>query len=69
MEINFSLHAAIASYQIFAYQERPDQLTVNESLWKRLGDVKPLLLPMACTLTHVTFKKQSSSKRLTLSNS
>ncbi|KAF8781533.1 Activating transcription factor 7-interacting like protein [Argiope bruennichi] len=44
-----SLHAEIANYQLFAYQEQPGP--VNSSLWKKVGDVKALPLPMACTLT------------------
>jgi len=48
-------HADIASYQLFAYQEGSDPPTVNGSVWKRVGDVKALPLPMACTLTQVNF--------------
>lgn len=42
-------HADIASYQLFAYQE--GSAFPASSLWKRVGDVKALPLPMACTLT------------------
>lgn len=42
-------HADIASYQLFAYQE--GSAAPASSLWKRVGDVKALPLPMACTLT------------------
>ena len=49
------MHADITSYQLFAYQERSDPPTVSESVWKRVGDVKALPLPMACTLTQVAF--------------
>ncbi|KAK7112795.1 hypothetical protein V1264_012186 [Littorina saxatilis] len=40
----------IASYQLFAYQETNSTLPLT-SLWKKVGDVKALPLPMACTLT------------------
>ncbi|XP_059353006.1 activating transcription factor 7-interacting protein 1-like isoform X2 [Daphnia carinata] len=51
MQGNLSHHADIASYQLFAYQEGSDPPTVNGSVWKRVGEVKALPLPMACTLT------------------
>ncbi|XP_064604530.1 activating transcription factor 7-interacting protein 1-like [Liolophura sinensis] len=44
-----SSHAEIASYQLFAYQET--SAPVSTLLWKKVGDVKALPLPMACTLT------------------
>ena len=43
-------HATITSYQLYAYQETGNQLP-DTSLWKKVGDVKALPLPMACTLT------------------
>ena len=45
-----NMHATIISYQLYAYQESGSQLP-DSSLWKKVGDVKALPLPMACTLT------------------
>jgi hypothetical protein len=50
MTLSTGNHAVIGSYQIFAYQETPGQVA-NPTLWKKVGDVKALALPMACTLT------------------
>ncbi|GAB1866139.1 Activating transcription factor 7-interacting protein 1 [Camponotus japonicus] len=43
-------YADIASYQLYAYQEVAG-VNPNTSLWKKVGDVRALPLPMACTLT------------------
>lgn len=43
------IYAEIDSYQLFAYQE--GSAPPSASLWKKVGDVKALPLPMACTLT------------------
>ncbi|XP_059139656.1 activating transcription factor 7-interacting protein 1-like isoform X2 [Physella acuta] len=40
----------ISSYQLFAYQETESSVP-KSNLWKKVGDVKALPLPMACTLT------------------
>ncbi len=45
-------HAPLATFQIYAYQESSTNAhAVTSALWKKVGDVKALPLPMACTLT------------------
>jgi hypothetical protein len=50
MDISLQEHDQVMSYHIFAYQETPG-LQPAMSLWKKVGDVNALPLPMACTLT------------------
>jgi hypothetical protein len=57
MHGNLSNHADIASYQLFAYQEGAND-DWSASVWKRVGDVKALPLPMACTLTQVIYQEK-----------
>ena len=51
--------AQIECFQIYAYQEKSAQ-SVESKLWCKIGDVSPLELPMACTITHS--KKYSKSR-------
>lgn len=53
MDINAIEFAQVSTYHIFAYQETTG-LQPAMSLWKKVGDVKALPLPMACTLTQFT---------------
>lgn len=45
--------AEVTTYQIFACQESMSTSPNRPSQWKRVGDVKALPLPMACTLSQV----------------
>lgn len=53
-----SQYADIESYQLFAYQE--GAAPPSAGLWKKVGDVKALPLPMACTLTQVIINEVSA---------
>lgn len=51
MSLNQS-HAEISGYQIFAYKETSSDIPRSD-LWKEIGNVNALPLPMACSLTKV----------------
>lgn len=61
----------IVEYQLFAYQERSGRNTSND-VWKKVGDIKALPLPMACYLSqfvedetyHFIIRAVDSQKRL-----
>ncbi|KAL1451192.1 hypothetical protein WDU94_003476 [Cyamophila willieti] len=45
--------AAIESYQLYAYQENK-AVAITSNLWRNIGKLEALPLPMACTLTQFT---------------
>lgn len=54
MPTNFqSSCAEVKSYQIYAYHEVANE-SPRADLWKKIGDVNSLPLPMACSLTQVS---------------
>lgn len=53
MNINNTV-ADISYYQVYVYQEISSEAPRTE-LWKKIGDVKALPLPMACSLTQVSY--------------
>ncbi|XP_077425858.1 activating transcription factor 7-interacting protein 1 isoform X2 [Vanacampus margaritifer] len=46
--------AAVESYHLYAYYHQ-DSSNSNQQHWKKIGEVKALPLPMACTLTQFQF--------------
>jgi len=51
-----NLFAEISAYQIYACQEPCRGSPQKATHWKKVGDVKALPLPMACTLSQVCFR-------------
>lgn len=47
-----NLIADISTYQIYAYHEIAIEVPRQE-LWRKIGEVNALPLPMACSLTQV----------------
>ncbi|XP_077575240.1 activating transcription factor 7-interacting protein 1 isoform X3 [Stigmatopora nigra] len=43
--------AAVESYHLYAYHQDNSNSSLSQQHWKKIGEVKALPLPMACTLT------------------
>lgn len=43
-------HLKIMGFEIFCYQEK-NNVPISSALWKKIGSVDPMPLPMSCTLT------------------
>ncbi|KAF5296554.1 hypothetical protein FQA39_LY12472 [Lamprigera yunnana] len=52
MPYNLDNFETILGYQLYAYEETSS--TPNSDMWRKIGEVKALTLPMACTLTEFT---------------
>lgn len=64
--------AKIASYQIYAYQEGDTSAgntvggNLSSDLWRKVGDVKAMALPMACTLTQFTLGNRYANQNFVI---